>query len=97
MKTILLLASFVAMTSAFTLPPAAKTAQQTTTQLHLDRRDFCFAAGVGLLGVMPAAANAKPASTWFFDEKIEEVYEPAQQATNGRLDLNSAFVVRYIS
>lgn len=32
-------------------------------------------------------------STWFFDEKIEQVYEPAQQATDGKLDLNSSFVV----
>lgn len=63
----------------------------------MDRRGFCITAALGVLSGLPAVANAKPASTWFFDEKIEEVYEPAQQATDGRLDLNSAFVVRNIN
>ena len=41
----------------------------------------------------PAIANAKPASTWFFDEHIEDVKEEAQMRTNGKLDINAAFVV----
>lgn len=95
MKTILLLTS-LALTSSFTLHPSTnKPVKHLTTKLHSDRRDFCFAAGLGLLGAMPAAANAKAASTWFFDEKIEQVFEPSQQATDGRLDLNNAFVVRF--
>lgn len=87
MKTFLV-SLLLAVTTAFS--PEITKRVKTSTQLDLDRRGFC-AAALGLL--IPSVANAKPASTWFFDEKIEEVYEPAQQATDGRLDLNSAFVV----
>ena len=41
----------------------------------------------------PQQAQAKAASTFFFDEKIETVMEPAQMATGDKLDLNAAFVV----
>ena len=92
MKFVLLFASLVGMASAFA-PHPLKPTETTKTHLNLDRRGFCSAAAMSLLGIAPAVANAKPASTWFFDEKIEQVYEPAQQATDGRLDLNSAFVV----
>lgn len=59
MKIVLLFTTLVAMTSAFA--PTKMTQKTTTTQLNVERRDFCFTAALGLLGVMPAAANAKPA------------------------------------
>ena len=34
------------------------------------------------------------ASTWFFDEHIEDVQEEAQMPTGDKIDLNSAIVVR---
>ena len=58
MKISLLLASFVTGTSAFA--PVQKS-QKTTTQLNLNRRDFCATAAVGFVGFMPSVANAKPA------------------------------------
>lgn len=61
----------------------------------MDRRDFVLGVATGVVAAaavgMPAVASAKPASTWFYDDS--ETREPSQQATDGRLDLNSAFVV----
>ena len=59
MKIVLLFTTLLAMTSAFV--PTIMTPKTTTTQLNVERRDFCFTAALGLLGVMPSAANAKPA------------------------------------
>eukprot|EP00977_Amphora_coffeiformis_P007189 scaffold1564_cov174-Amphora_coffeaeformis.AAC.27 len=82
---ILILVSHAAFTAAF-----ASQTINTSTELDMNRRHFCAAAALGFLGSLPAVANAKPASTWFWDEQMENVYESAQQATDGRLDLNSA-------
>jgi hypothetical protein len=65
--------------------------QKAQTVLHLERRDVLITGIMGLLG-SPAIATAK-GSTFFFDENIENVREQSQQATDGRIDLNSAFVV----
>jgi hypothetical protein len=62
----------------------------TTTQLNLERRELL--AGILELVAAPAIANAK-GSTWFYDQKIETVQEPAQMHTGGKVDLNAAFVV----
>lgn len=95
MKTIIF-STLAVLTAAFSPQSAKKT--KTSTRLDLNRREFgAAAATLGFLGGLPAIANAKPASTWFWDEQIENVHEPAQQATDGRLDLNSAFVVSKIS
>ena len=59
MKIVLLFSTLVAMTLAFA--PIKMEQKTTTTRLNLERRDFCVTASLGLLGVMPAAANAKPA------------------------------------
>ena len=89
---IFILATLTALTAAFA--PQTVKATKTSSELGMDRRQFCATATLGFLGGLPAIA--KPASTWFWDEKIENVYEPAQQATDGRLDLNNAFVVSEI-
>lgn len=63
------------------------------TKLHLHRRDILIS-GVATLLTVPGVAVAKPASTFFYDDKIELVKEESQMPTGGKVDLNSAFVVR---
>lgn len=78
-------------TAAF-VPSVQKT--KTTTKLDLNRRDVVITGIMGLIGA-PGLAKASSGSTFFYDDKIEQVKEASQQATEGgRLDLNSAFVVR---
>ena len=72
-----------------TVPKAAATT--TTTQLEMERRDVLITGIMGLVAA-PGLAHAK-GSTFFYDDKIEEVREPSQMATDGKVDLNSAFVV----
>jgi hypothetical protein len=90
----LLVLFLVATAEAFT-PPILRLqkTQDTSTQLSLKRRDLLITGIMGLLAVEPAIANAK-GSTWFYDDKIEEVREENQMSTGGKVDLNSAFVVR---
>ncbi|CAB9499103.1 12 kDa extrinsic protein [Seminavis robusta] len=76
--------------SAFVVPQSVRPLE---TALAMDRREVL--AGVAGLIAMPAIANAKPASTWFFDEHIEDVREESQMATGGKLDINAAFVGDY--
>ena len=64
-----------------------------TTKLHAERREVLIS-GIATLLAVPGVALAKPASTFFYDEKIEFVKEESQMPTNGKVDLNSAFVVR---
>jgi Mn2+/Fe2+ NRAMP family transporter len=65
----------------------------TTTNLDLHRRDLLITGVLGLI-VAPEITHAK-SSTFFYDDKIEEKPpEPSQMATDGKYDLNSAFVVR---
>mmetsp|Transcript_14142 Transcript_14142/g.21590 ORF Transcript_14142/g.21590 Transcript_14142/m.21590 type:complete len:141 (-) Transcript_14142:82-504(-) len=67
----------------FLLPVAA-------LSFGLSRRDACFGAiafGVGT--TTPEIANA-------FSQQLDDyIVEPAQQATDGKLDLNAAFVGEY--
>jgi hypothetical protein len=62
----------------------------------MNRRDAAaFAASLaGVMGLIafPEQSQAKPASTLFFDDSM--VNEPSQMATDGKTDLNAAFVVR---
>jgi hypothetical protein len=76
----------LASVAAF-IPAVQKQAPKTV--LHLERRDVLITGIMGLLGA-PAIATAK-GSTFFFDD--ETVQEQSQQATNGLVDLNNAFVV----
>ena len=64
----------------------------TTTQLEMERREVLLTGIMALAA--PAVANAaRPtaSSTYFFDDS--QVNEPSQQSTDGKLDLNAAFVV----
>lgn len=81
--TLLLLA--VATAFVVTTPPSKKTA----TKLDVTRRDILV---TGILASIPTVAHAS-GSTFFYDEKIEQVREPSQMLTGDKLDLNSAFVV----
>jgi hypothetical protein len=76
--------------SAIAFVPAVE--KRITTQLNLERRDVLITGIMGLIAA-PGLASAKPASTFFYDDKIEFVKEESQQATGGKVDLNSAFVV----
>mmetsp|Transcript_36441 Transcript_36441/g.75843 ORF Transcript_36441/g.75843 Transcript_36441/m.75843 type:complete len:159 (-) Transcript_36441:832-1308(-) len=94
MRSFFLLAVVAPLCHAFAPHPAAG---RTTTELQMERRDLLAAGALGLILAAPKVAEAKPASTFFFDEHIETVREEAQLATGGRLDLNSAFVGEYAS
>jgi hypothetical protein len=61
------------------------------TELAVHRRDVLVTALAGLM-ISPALSHAA-GSTFFFDDKIENVREASQMATGDRFDLNSAFVV----
>ena len=63
-----------------------------STELQVNRRDLLMAGTLGLL-FLPKTAEAA-SSTFFYDMNIENVREESQMATDGRLDLNAAFVVR---
>lgn len=98
MRVTLLLHMFVAPALAFA--PAVKTAESLTTAtstmlLHaVNRRDVVdLLTGGAILGCTPGLASAKAASTFFYDDQIENVREESQMYTGGKLDLNSAFVV----
>lgn len=90
MKVLFALTLAVAATAFAPQPVRVK----RSTALDLKRRDVL--AGLAGLVAAPAIANAA-ASTWFFDEKIEEVREPAQMSTGGKLDINNAPVVSRFS
>ena len=96
MRLLLFFLSLLASAVAF-LPTVQRqkvTADVTTTQLNLERRDVIM---TGILGwiTVPGIATAK-GSTFFYDDKIEQVREASQMPTGGKLDLNSAFVVRFL-
>jgi hypothetical protein len=90
MRTIVTLLFCAATAHAFA--PLPQATRESTTALQVHRRDVLITGIMGLVAV-PSLAHAK-GSTWFFDETIENVREPSQMATDGRVDLNSAFVVR---
>lgn len=92
----LLLLVLVPSVISFT-PTVLKQSYYTTTALNVRRRDILLSAGIAGLVLLPTNdATAKPASTFFYDEKIEFVKEESQMPTGGKIDLNSAFVVRCI-
>jgi hypothetical protein len=78
----------------FAFAPATTRKEYVATKLHLQRRDILIS-GIATLFTIPGVAVAKPASTFFYDEKIEFVKEESQMPTGGKVDLNSAFVVRW--
>ena len=76
-----LLASAAAFTNFFHSPEASSTKLDMSS-----RREILGSLAVGFF--LPAsAANA------FSQQLSDYAYEPQQQATNGKLDLNAAFVV----
>lgn len=88
MRFFLFVLSFTASAMAFS--PAIQVEKKTTsTQLGLKRRDLLI--GIAGLVAAPSIASAS-GSTWFFKDK--DVPEESQMATDGKLDLNGAFVVR---
>jgi len=90
-----LLALFALFASASAFAPIAHKAKVSTTSLTAERRDVISTMAVAMLAVtgLPELANAKGSSTFFFED--EKVREPSQQATGGKLDINSAFVGDY--
>ena len=79
-----------------------KTKSSTTQLDSVDRRHVLVTVAATL--VAPLIAEATPlavhnrqgvsaSSTWFFDERIDEVHEESQMPTGNKLDLNSAIVV----
>jgi hypothetical protein len=90
MRFFLLVLSFAASAIAFS--PLIQVEKKTSsTQLGLKRRDLLT--GFAVLVAAPTIASAS-SSTWFFNENIENVKEENQMPTDGKLDLNAAFVVR---
>lgn len=90
---IILIALFVPPSFAFVPATVPTTSIHciTMTTLNMHRREVLTTGFLGMLTI-PVVANAS-SSTFFYDEKIEQVNEPSQMATDGRVDLNSAFVV----
>ena len=87
--TVILL-SWGALALAFA--PATAPYRMVTTQLEASRRDIL---GTMLIGASAALLPVKEAAA--FSQQLDDyAYEPQQQATDGKLDLNAAFVVRYI-
>ena len=91
MRVCILLALLQPSVLAFITPTTHKSS--FATKLHILRRDVLISGIVTFL-LVPDLAMAKPASTFFYDEKIEFVKEESQMPTGGKVDLNSAFVVR---
>jgi photosystem II PsbU protein len=90
MMRVFLLSLLVLGANAFTPMPLQ---QRAETALAMERRDVLMA-GLAGLATLPAIANAK-GSTWFYDEKIEDVKEESQMRTDGRIDINGAPVGDY--
>lgn len=87
---LLFLSSLLFLPFAISFAPAVHV--HRSTALHSTKRRLLITGIMGLI-LKPHQADAKPASTFFFDETIENVREPSQMRTGGRLDINSAFVV----
>ncbi len=88
MRSLFILATLIGWTSAFT--PIQQTISKTpATQLEMvSRRDAIF-------GVITASILF-PETVHAFSQQLDDyAYEPQQQATSGKWDLNSAFVGDY--
>lgn len=91
MRLTILLITLIASTYSFHPVPRLV---RPKTELGIERRDVVIT-GIAALIAAPRLAQAKGSSTWFYDEKIETVKEASQMPTDGRLDVNAAFVVRH--
>jgi hypothetical protein len=80
---------------AFT-PTVTTKAPLQTTQLEASvRRDFLTGiAGSWMAAALSPAAAQAASSTAFFEP--EKLFEPSQMSQGGKVDLNSAFVVRFL-
>lgn len=87
MRSLFLLASFLAAAAAFSPSHYRATTKDGTSQLEMvSRRD-------ALVGIF-AAGLLIPESARAFSQQLDDfAYEPQQQATDGKWDLNSVFVV----
>jgi hypothetical protein len=90
MRLFLLVLSFAASAMAFRPLIQQVEKKASSTQLGLKRRDLLT--GIAGLVAAPSIASAGKGSTWFFKDK--DIKEESQMATDGKLDLNGAFVVR---
>lgn len=90
MRSLPLLVAFMRWTAAFTtIQRPASFKPLSTTQVDLvSRRD-------ALLGIVAASALAPEAARAFSQQLDDYAYEPQQQATDGKWDLNSVFVGDY--
>ena len=89
---ILSLTTLLSMSLAFS--PSIKPHRLTTTRLEVSRRDILatgIAASYMAVTSLAAPAQATSSTTFFEPEKL---FEPAQMKQGGKVDLNSAFVVR---
>jgi len=93
MRLFLFLAALVASAQAFAPKP---TFQRRSTELQVHRRDVLITGIMGLVAAPTLATAASlpqsgVSSSTFFKE--ENVREPSQMATGGKLDVNAAPVV----
>ncbi len=92
MRTTSLFLAFTAFASAataFVVTPIH--CRSTTTALAATRRDVFGAAGVAVAAVL--AVGSEQAAAFHAPRYDENVAEPSQLPTNGKIDLNGAFVV----
>ncbi|KAL7565755.1 hypothetical protein ACA910_010195 [Epithemia clementina (nom. ined.)] len=99
LQSFFFLLAMVWTTQAFV--PAVAPRPNSNVALDMERRDVLEKAAAAVLGgawlwaTHADPAQAKAASTFFFDENIENVKEASQMPTGGKVDLNSAFVGEY--
>lgn len=96
MRRFLLAALLASSANAFTLVQPT-TRADTALSATMDRRSVMagLAASIVTTTMTPGVASAGPASTFFWDDQIENVREEAQMHTGGKIDLNAAFVGDY--
>ena len=91
-----LLILLIPLVSAFA-PPArmkASTATIATARDAVSRRDVADAFISGIATAAGLAVISSPQAGMAFSQQLDENWiEPSQQATDGKVDLNSAFVV----
>jgi len=78
----------LAPTAILAFAPAVQKTHTSSTKLDMERRDVLI---TGIMGLVAAPTMAQAASsTFFYDDS--KTQEPSQGATDGKVDLNSAFV-----
>ncbi len=91
MRNSLFFLAFASTSSAFVVVPSST--RLTTTALAATRRDVFAKAGIVAAAVI-AASQSETSLAFHVAPYSDDIPEPSQQATDGKLDLNGAFVVR---